>query len=125
MAAMLLCPFASACTYLQRWWQCSILISSQDMLITMSMTTSMYAGASTSGSESGAEGQNLLRMLWPADATDRRMFACVAVVRSLLVPGTTLLLVRALAALRLLPDDPVCTLSVLIQVRAPHLSFVQ
>ena len=48
------------------------------------------------------------------------MFACVAVVRSLLVPGTTLLLVRGLAALRLLPDDPVCTLSVLIQVGAPN-----
>lgn len=112
-------PFASACTHLQRLRQRSIPISLQVMVSSMSITKSMYAGASTSGSETGAEDQNLLRMLWPADATDRRMFACVAVVRSLLVPGTTLLLVRALAALRLLPDDPVCTLSVLIQVRAP------
>ena len=63
------------------------------------------------------DGQNLLKMLWPADATDRRMFACVSLVRLLLVPGATLLLVRGLAALRLLPDDPVCTLSVLVQVR--------
>ena len=62
-------------------------------------------------------GQNLLKMLWPADATDRRMFACVSIVRLLLVPGTTLLLVRGLVALRLLPDDPVCTLSVLVQVK--------
>ena len=64
------------------------------------------------------DSQNLLKMLWPADATDRRMFACVSVVRLLLVPGTTLLLVRALAALGMLPDDPVCTLSVLVQVRS-------
>lgn len=63
-------------------------------------------------------GQNLLKMLWPADAIDRRMFACVSIVRLLLVPGATLLLVRGLAALRLLPDDPVCTLSVLVQVRS-------
>ena len=78
----------------------------------------LHTGASTSGSEAGGESQNLLQMLWPADATDRRMFACVAAVRSLLVPGSTLLLVRGLAALRWLPDDPVCTLCVLIQVRA-------
>ena len=56
-------------------------------------------------------------MLWPADATDKRMFACVAIVRMLLVPGATLMLVRGLTALHLMPVDPVCTLSILVQVR--------
>ena len=81
------------------------------------LTKGLPAGASISGSEAGMGGQSLLKMLWPADAMDRRMFACVSIVRLLLVPGATLLLVRGLAALRLLPDDPVCTLSVLVQVR--------
>lgn len=45
------------------------------------------------------------------------MFACVSVVRLLLVPGATLLAVRGLGALGLMPDDPVCTLSILVQVR--------
>ncbi len=72
--------------------------------------------ASTSGAAAWDHDQNLLRMLWPADATDARMLFCVALVRLLLVPGATLLLVRSLAALRLLPDDPVCALVVLVQV---------
>ncbi len=41
----------------------------------------------------------------------------VAVVRLLLMPAVTLALVRGLAALRLLPADPVCALTLLVQVR--------
>ena len=75
----------------------------------------MSTGASASASGAGDHDQNLLRMLWPADATDARMLFCVALVRLLLLPGATLLLVRSLTALRLLPDDPVCALTVLVQ----------
>lgn len=60
--------------------------------------------------------QNLLRLLWPADAVEARMFAAVAAVRLLAIPALTLALVRGLTVLRLLPRDPVCALTLLVQV---------
>lgn len=60
--------------------------------------------------------QNLLRILLPADEIEARMFACVATVRLLLMPAISLLLVRGLGMLGLLPQDPVCTLALLVQV---------
>ncbi|CAL8465950.1 g5486 [Coccomyxa elongata] len=83
-------------------------------------------GASTSGrvdglgqANSNSPDQNLLRMLLPRDAVDTRMFAAVAVVRLLLMPAVTLALVRGLAALQLLPADPVCALTLLVQGAMP------
>jgi hypothetical protein len=74
----------------------------------------------STSSRSDAQGlmpdQNLLRLLLPADKLEARMIACVAAVRLLLMPGATLLMVRALAMLGLLPRDPVCTMSLLVQV---------
>ena len=53
---------------------------------------------------------------------EARVFGCIAVVRLLLVPAANLLLVRTLYAFRLLPRDPVCALTLLVQARAmwPH-----
>lgn len=82
--------------------------------------SALPAGAGPSGRPDGQPGlpdQNLLQMLLPRDGTDARMFAAVATVRLLLMPALSLALVRGLAALSLLPADPVCALTLLVQVR--------
>lgn len=81
----------------------------------------MCAGAGPSGQSSEQPDQNLLKMLLPRDNVDVRMFAAVAVVRLILMPAVSLALVRGLAALRLLPADPVCALTLLVQVRVSSL----
>lgn len=54
---------------------------------------------------------------------EARVFGCIAVVRLLLVPAANLLLVRTLWSFRLLPRDPVCALTLLVQARCPSGSF--
>ncbi len=55
----------------------------------------------------------------PRFLADRKILRlqAVAVVRLLLMPAVSLALVRGLAALRLLPADPICALTLLVQVR--------
>lgn len=60
-----------------------------------------------------------LRAILPRDHAERRVLGTVGVVRLILMPMASMAIVGGLAALGLLPDDPICRLVLLVEGSMP------
>lgn len=78
-------------------------------------------GASHHTSSSSGQKRPLqwLRNVLPRDALEVRILATVGVARLLLVPSAAFCIVEGLAAVGLLPNDPVCKLVLLVEGSMP------
>ena len=60
-----------------------------------------------------------LRNILPRDALETRILATVGIARLILVPAAAFVIVESLAAIGLLPNDPVCKLVLLVEGSMP------
>lgn len=63
--------------------------------------------------------KRLLKVILPRDALEARVLTTVAVVRLILMPLASMLLITALASAGILPKDPVCQLALMVEGAMP------
>ncbi|KAL3147311.1 hypothetical protein ABBQ32_002796 [Trebouxia sp. C0010 RCD-2024] len=86
-------------------------------------TVDKQATSGTPQSIAGADGRmkslQWLRAILPRDHVERRVLGTVGFVRLILMPMASMAIVGTLAALGLLPDDPICRLVLLVEGSMP------